>query len=102
VVVEVAMDGAEDAEFSDFMHGRYFSCRPGTQGVWFAAAAQPDVATVLFSLSDGGSLRVPVVGIAGGGKAYVFAVANGVRLLSWTALDAAGRQAGTGAGWKCG
>lgn len=40
--------------------------------------------------------------IAGGGNAYAFAVANGVRLLSWTALDAAGKQVGAGQGWKCG
>ena len=80
----------------------YVTCSPGTQGVWFAAVAQSAVATVRFSLSDGGSLRVRAVGIAGGDKAYAFAVANGVRLVSWTALDAAGKQVGTGPGWKCG
>ena len=80
----------------------YLTCSPGSQGVWFAATAGPDVATVRFSLSDGSSLRVRVAGIGGGGKAYVFAVANGVRLRSWTAFDAAGKQVATGPGWKCG
>lgn len=80
----------------------YLTCSPGSQGVWFAAAAGPAVATVRFSLSDGGSLRVPAARIGGGSKAYVFAVANGVRLRGWTALDAAGKQVGTGPGWTCG
>jgi hypothetical protein len=80
----------------------YLTCSPGTQGVWFAAAAESAVSAVRFSLSGGGTLRVPAVRIAGGGKAYVFAVANGVHLLKWTAFDAAGKQVGTGAGWKCG
>jgi hypothetical protein len=80
----------------------YFTCSPGTQGVWFAAVARSAVATVRLRLSDGTSFTVPVVGIAGGDKAYVFAVANGVRMLRWTALDAAGKQVGTGPGWKCG
>lgn len=80
----------------------YVTCSPRQQGVWFAAAAKSAVATVRFRLSDGGTLRVPAVRIAGGDKAYVFAVANGVRLLSWTALDTAGKQVGAGQGWKCG
>jgi hypothetical protein len=80
----------------------YFTCSPGAQAVWFGAEAKSAVATVQFRLSDGTSLRVPAVRIAGGGKAYAFAVANGVRLQSWTALDAAGKEVGTGSGWKCG
>lgn len=80
----------------------YLSCSPGTQGVWFAAAAEPAVSAVRFSLSDRSSLRVSAVRIAGGDRAYVFAVPNGVRMRSWTALDAAGKQLGTGRGWKCG
>jgi hypothetical protein len=80
----------------------YFSCGPGTQGTWFGAAAEAAVSAVRFRLSDGSSLRVPAVRIAGGGRAYVFAVANGVRLLNWTAFDAAGKQVASGPGWKCG
>jgi hypothetical protein len=80
----------------------YFTCSPGTQAVSFAAAAESSVATVRFRLSDGTSLSVRAVSIAGGYRAYAFAVANGVRLRSWTALDAAGKQVGTGSGWKCG
>jgi hypothetical protein len=80
----------------------YFTCSPGTQAVSFAAAAESSVATVRFRLSDGTSLSVRAVSIAGGDKAYAFAVANGVRLRSWTAFDAAGKQVGTGSGWKCG
>jgi hypothetical protein len=80
----------------------YLTCSPGSRGVWFAATAGPDVATVRFSLSDGSSLRVPAAGIGSGSKVYVFAVANGVRLLRWTALDAAGKKVGSGPGWTCG
>lgn len=80
----------------------YFSCSPGTQAVWFAAAADPAVSAVQFRLSDGSSLRARAVSIAGGDKAYVFAVPNGARLRSWTALDAAGKQVASGSGWKCG
>jgi hypothetical protein len=80
----------------------YLSCSPGTQAVWFAAAARPAVSAVRFSLSDGSSLRVRAVRIADGGRAFVFAVPNGVRLRSWTALDAAGKQVATGPGWRCG
>jgi hypothetical protein len=80
----------------------YLSCSPATHGVWFAAAAEPAVSAVRFRLSDGSTLTVPAVRVADGGRAYVFAVTNGVRLLKWTALDAAGKQLATGQGWKCG
>lgn len=80
----------------------YFTCSPGGQAVWFAAAAQSSVVTVRFALSDGTSLSVPAVRIPGGGRVYAFAVRSGVRLLSWTAYDAAGKKVGVGPGWKCG
>jgi hypothetical protein len=80
----------------------YFTCSLGAQAVWFGAEAKSAVATVRFRLSDGTSLSVRAVSIAGGDNAYAFAVANGVRLRSWTALDAAGKQVGTGSGWNCG
>jgi hypothetical protein len=80
----------------------YFTCSPGTQGVWFAAAAESAVSAVRFSLSDGSSLRIRAVRIADGGKAYVFAVPNGVRLQTYTAYDAAGKIVDVGPGWRCG
>ncbi|HTZ29610.1 MAG TPA: hypothetical protein VMC83_36775 [Streptosporangiaceae bacterium] len=80
----------------------YFTCSPGSQGVWFAAAAQPSVVRVRFGLSDGRSLNVAAVRIAGGGRAYAFAVPNGARLQIWDAYNAAGRLVGVGPGWKCG
>jgi len=80
----------------------YFTCSPGGQGVWFAAAAQPSVVRVRFGLSDGRSLSVAAVRIAGGGRAYAFAVPNGVRLQIWDAYNAAGKIVGVGPGWKCG
>jgi hypothetical protein len=80
----------------------YFTCSPGGQAVWFAAAAQPSVVRVRFSLSDGRSLSVPAVRIAGGDRIYAFAVADGVRLQLWTAYDTAGNIVGVGPGWKCG
>jgi hypothetical protein len=80
----------------------YFTCSPGGHAVWFAAAAQSSVVTVRFGLSDGRSLSVPAVPIPGGGRVYAFAVPNGVRLLIWTAYDAAGKKVGVGPGWKCG
>jgi len=80
----------------------YFACSPGRQGVWFAAAAQPSVVRVRFGLSDGGSLNVAAVRIAGGGRAYAFAVPNGARLQIWDAYNAAGKVVGVGPGWKCG
>jgi hypothetical protein len=80
----------------------YFTCSSGSQGVWFAAAAQPSVVRVRFGLSDGRSLSVAAVRIAGGGRAYAFAVPSGVRLRIWDAYNAAGRLVGVGPGWKCG
>ncbi len=80
----------------------YITCSPGTAGVWFAAAAQPSVVRVRFGLSDGRSLSVAAVRIVGGGRAYAFAVPNGVRLLIYTAYDAAGKEVDVGPGWKCG
>jgi hypothetical protein len=80
----------------------YFTCSPGGQGVWFAAAAQPSVVRVRFGLSDGRSLSVAAVRIAGGGRVYAFAVPDGVRLQIWDAYNAAGNMVGAGPGWKCG
>jgi hypothetical protein len=80
----------------------YLTCSPGTQAAWFTAAAKSTVSAVRFSLSDGSSLTVRAIRIADGGRAYVFAVPNGVQLRSWTALDAAGKQIATGPGWRCG
>ena len=80
----------------------YFTCSPGAQGVWFAAAAESSVVTVRFGLSDGRSLSVPAVRVRGGDRVYAFAVPNGVRLQTWTAYDAAGKKVGVGPGWKCG
>jgi hypothetical protein len=80
----------------------YFTCSPGTQAVSFAAAAQSSVVTVRFGLSDGRSLSVPAVLVRGGDRVYAFAVPNGVRLLTWTAYDAARKKVGVGPGWKCG
>jgi hypothetical protein len=80
----------------------YFTCSPGSEGVWFAAAAEPSVVKVRFGLSDGRSLSVPAVRIPGGGRVYAFAVPSGVRLKIWDAYDAAGNIVGVGPGWKCG
>jgi hypothetical protein len=80
----------------------YFTCSPGGQGVWYAAAAQSSVVTVRFGLSDGRSLSVPAVRVRGGDRVYAFAVPNGVRLQIWTAYNAAGNEVGVGPGWKCG
>ena len=80
----------------------YFTCSPGAQAVWFAAAAESSVVTVRFGLSDGRSLSVPAVRVRGGDRVYAFAVPNGVRLQTWTAYDAAGKKVGVGPGWKCG
>ena len=80
----------------------YITCSPGTAGVWYAAVARPSVVTVRFGLSDGRSFSVPAVRIAGGGRVYAFAVPNGVRLLTYTAYDAAGKKVDVGPGWKCG
>lgn len=80
----------------------YFTCSPGSQAVSFAAAAESSVVTVRFGLSDGRSLSVPAVRVRGGDRVYAFAVPNGVRLLTWTAYDAAGKKVGVGPGWKCG
>jgi hypothetical protein len=79
----------------------YFTCSPVGQGVWFAAAAESSIVRVRFGLSDGRSLSVAPVRIAGG-RAYAFAVPSGVRLRIWDAYNAAGRLVGVGPGWKCG
>lgn len=64
---------------------------------WFLALSGPGVAWIRLLMSDGSSVRVPVVRLAGLGF-YLVTVSDQPKIARWDAFDAAGRRLSGGIG----
>jgi hypothetical protein len=72
----------------------------GGPGAFFLGAVARSVSYVRLRMSDTSVVQVRAVSVAGP-RYIAFAVAPGLRFVSWTAYDSNSRQLGTGRGWRC-
>jgi hypothetical protein len=91
--VEVAVDGAVDAEFSDFMAGRWSQLVRLGYGLTGDA---PDVRRVTLRLSDGTSQSYRAVAMpGGGGRVFGYEFPPRVRITAARAYGSRGQLVGS-------